>query len=253
VKVREDVHKFNKWNNDVLVCLRKITRNLSKAVESFKLFKNDLGYFPPESRGRYFLDIKKRFHLLAQFKTRFEELEGFVESEDKKVGTQLGFNNYDAAVHVGALAVLAVISTPISQVLTMFSIQQGLPFSLSATSFLSSILVLGVIYSLVYRLVTKWPDTIRPLFTRGKHQILQALTHVPDKAQDAFEATTKALKWKQAAELEGSKPVAEHRISDRPAGIIGPRSGPIWRLGQIMWNRRRDQTAEFELPVVAAV
>lgn len=244
---------FDKWNNDVLICLRKITSSLSKAIEAFELFKDDLGYFPPEFK-RHFLGIKKRFRLLGQLKTRFEELEVSVKSEHREVGTQLGLNNYDAAVKVGALAVLAVISTPISQVLTMFSIQQGLPFPLSATSFLCSILVFGGLYALVYGLVTKWPHTITPLFTRSKHQILQALTHVHGKGQDAFEAITAALKWKQAAELEGLKPVAENRDSERLAAITGPLRSPPWSiLGQILRNRRRDQAVESELSVAAAV
>jgi hypothetical protein len=253
VEARENVRDFGQWNNGVLICLRKITSSLSQAVEAFELFEDDLGYFPPEFRGRYPHAIKKRFRLLAKFKTRFEKLEELVESEHKELDTQLSFNNYEAAAKVGALAALVVISTPISQVLTMFSIQQGLPFSLTVPSFLGSIFVLGVLHTLGYGLVTRWPNTIRPLFTTGKHQILQALAHVLGKAQDAFDAITKALKWKQAAELEGSKPVAEHRISERLAAITEPRRDSIRFIGQILWNRRRDQIAEFELPVAAAV
>jgi len=87
---KENIRESEKWNNEVLEHLRRVTTYLSKTVDAFHLFQeSDLGYFSLESKRKYFPIIKKRFCRLKHYQTRFEELEALVVANSEKASHSL--------------------------------------------------------------------------------------------------------------------------------------------------------------------
>jgi len=84
--MKKDVREFDKWNNEVLDHLHRVSAYLSETMDAFNLFhETDLDYFSPESKLQYLRKIERRFRMLDQFRTRFTELRASVKTNGEKV------------------------------------------------------------------------------------------------------------------------------------------------------------------------
>ncbi|KAK0746813.1 hypothetical protein B0T18DRAFT_160004 [Schizothecium vesticola] len=144
-----------KWNADALEHIRRIMTCLGDLLDAWKTFQSeDPRFLNVDINARYLPSIKRLFSTLEKYHKQLAELKKKLKRNEAKIKQQLHVQVRDAQSYAQTLAILIIVFSPLSQVMSLFNMQ-GLPFTLTPASFALSLVGIGCMWVVVYWIVMR--------------------------------------------------------------------------------------------------
>ncbi|KAK1831892.1 hypothetical protein QBC39DRAFT_81551 [Podospora conica] len=226
---------FGKWNDDALEHIRIIMTCLRDLLDAWETFqKGDPRYFDIDTHSRYRTNIKQSFDTLEGHHKRLAELKKKLKGNEARIKKQLNMEVRDAQHYAQALAILIIVFSPLTQVMTLFNMQ-GLPFDLSLASFTLSCLVIGCLWFVVYWLVMRGITSVLAWRVHVRCYIGRATAWAWERLM--------LLVWRpEVFELQGSQPVEGFTtaVQEPPKAVTRNRRAATWPFTRRRWDEMHE-------------
>ncbi|KAK0641155.1 hypothetical protein B0T16DRAFT_209796 [Cercophora newfieldiana] len=200
-----------------------IISSLSQTIGAWRVFnESDRCYFKGTTQGEHcFRALRKTFRVLEFHHEKLQKLEALAKN---KAMLRIGFEAQEAAVKVKDLAIVAMLFSPISQVLAMFNTQLP-PFEANALTLTLAFVTFVTLYIIVYSVVRHFSGIdsgIRVAHAVGR-DVFNALIRVIQPT-----SATNSSKPDRSA---STKPYKPDPISSSGSARLprGPFTWPNWR------------------------
>lgn len=128
---------------------------LGDLLDAWKTFQSgDPRFLDIDINARYLPSINRSFNTLEKYHKQLAELKKRLKRNEARIKQQLHVQVRDAQSYAQTLAILIIVFSPLSQVISLFNIQ-GLPFALSPASFALSLVGIGCMWVVVYWIVMR--------------------------------------------------------------------------------------------------
>lgn len=124
-------------------------------LEAWKTFRSeDPRFLDVDVNARYLPNIQRSFNKLEKYHKQLADLKKKLKRNEEKIKQQLQVQVRDGQSYGQTLAILIILFSPLSQVMSLFNMQ-GLPFALSPVSFAVSLVGIGCMWVVVYWVVMR--------------------------------------------------------------------------------------------------
>lgn len=229
------------WTDEALEHIRRVMTCLGDLLEAWKTFQSeDPRFLDVDVNARYLPNIKRSFNTLDKYHKQLADLKKKLKRSEEKIKQQLHVQVRDGQSYGQTLAILIILFSPLSQVMSLFNMQ-GLPFALSPVSFAVSLAGIGCMWVVVYWVVMRG---IAATTLWGVH----ARRYLGHATAGTWERVVSFV-WRgrlgEVFELEGSRPAdgSTPPPQDPPEPGAGAQKSSTWPIFSMRRRNERQHDA----------